>query len=95
MNAFAKGKRKFNIKSILYGATVVIFCIAVCAVLFCLNIIPSIALEQDLRCGITAHTHKDSCYAGDFLVCEETAHTHDGNCYIVLLKENDFLIDFI
>lgn len=89
MNAFAKGKRKFNIKSILYGATVVIFCIAVCAVLFCLNIIPSIALEQDLRCGITAHTHKDSCYAGDFLVCEETAHTHDGNCYIVLLKEND------
>lgn len=57
--------------------------------LFSLAVTPSIALEQEIRCGIEEHIHDDSCYEGDFLVCEEPAHSHEGNCYIVLLDEND------
>ena len=88
MNAF-KSKRQLNIKSIVFYAVCVIFCIASCALLFCSNITHAVALEQEIRCGIEEHTHSDICYNGDFLICEKTAHSHDGNCYIVLLKEND------
>ncbi len=87
MNAF--GDRKLNIKSILFVAIMAVLSAAVCVLLFCLNITPAVALEQEIRCGIDEHTHTDSCYSGDFLVCEKTAHTHNGNCYIVLLKDNN------
>ncbi len=89
MNAFKNSIRQLNIKSIIFCAVCVIFCIASCVLLFCANITHSVALEQDIRCGIEEHTHNDSCYNGDFLVCDKPAHTHDGNCYIVLLKENN------
>ena len=88
MDAF-KSKRQQNIKSIIFLAVCALVCASCCALLLCKNIIPAVALEQEIRCGITEHTHTDSCYDGDFLVCEKPAHTHDGNCYIVLLKEND------
>lgn len=87
MHAFKD--RKLNIKSIIFIATMAVLCAAVCVLLFCLNITPAVALEQELRCGIEEHTHTDSCYEGDFQVCTKPAHSHDGNCYIVLLNEND------
>ena len=63
--------------------------IMTCIVLFRMNTIQAVALEQELRCGIEEHAHTDACYDGDFLVCEKSAHLHDGNCYIVLLNDND------
>ena len=87
MNAFEC--KKLNIKSIIFVAIMAVLGVAACVLLFCLNITPAVALEQQIRCGIEEHTHTDSCYDGDFLICEKPAHTHDGNCYIVLLKEND------
>ncbi len=89
MNAFKSNRGQLNIKSILFYTIIAIFCVAVCVVLFCMNITPSVALEQELRCGIEAHVHTDECYEGDFIVCKKSAHTHNGNCYIILLKEND------
>lgn len=89
MNAFKNSIRELNIKSIVFYIVCVIFCIAFCVLLFCTNVTHAVALEQEIRCGISEHTHTDSCYNGDFLICDKPAHTHDGNCYIVLLKEND------
>ena len=89
MDAFKNGKRQLNIKSIIFYAVCALFCIACCVVLFCLNVTHTVALEQEIRCGIEEHTHIDSCYKGDFCVCDKPAHTHNGNCYIVLLKENN------
>lgn len=89
MNAFKNRKLQLNIKSIMFFTVCMIFCIAFCVLLFCTNITHSVALEQEVRCGIEEHTHADDCYDGDFIECEKVAHTHDGNCYIVLLKEND------
>ena len=89
MNAFKNSNRQLNIKSIIFYAVCAIFCIASCVLLFCTNVTHTVALEQEIRCGIEEHTHNDSCYNGDFLICDKPAHTHDGNCYIVLLKEND------
>lgn len=87
MNAFCN--RKFKINQLIFIASTMIFCIIACVLLFWKNIIPAAALEQELRCGMEAHIHTDSCYDGDFLICEKPAHSHDGNCYIVLLKENN------
>jgi len=89
MDAFKNRKRKLNIKSIVFYAICAIVCVVAAALLFRMNITDTVALEQEIRCGIEEHTHEDSCYSGDFLVCEKMSHTHDGNCYIVLLKEND------
>ncbi|MBQ7045121.1 MAG: Cna B-type domain-containing protein [Clostridia bacterium] len=89
MNAFKNRIRQLNIKSIVFYAACVILCIAACVLMFCANITHSVALEQQIRCGIQEHTHSDECYSGDFLTCSKPNHTHDGNCYIVLLKEND------
>ncbi len=87
MDAFEN--RKLNIKSILLIAISVIFCAAVCVLLFYLNITEAVALEQEIRCDIEEHIHMDNCYNGDFLICKKPAHSHNGNCYIVLLNEND------
>lgn len=81
--------KKPNIKSMLTWLAVAALCAAVCIGIFHANITPSVALEQELRCGIREHVHTDACYAGDLLVCTIPAHSHDGNCYIVLLNEND------
>lgn len=89
MDAFKSKIRQLNIKSILFYVICAIVCIASCVILACLKVTDSVALEQEIRCGITEHTHIDSCYNEDLLICQETAHTHDGNCYIVLLKENN------
>ncbi|MBQ1262820.1 MAG: hypothetical protein IIX89_00850, partial [Oscillospiraceae bacterium] len=66
-----------------------VVCLFACVAMFQMSITPAVALEQQLRCNISEHTHTDDCYSDEFLTCEKTAHTHDGNCYIVLLKEND------
>jgi len=89
MNAFKRSDRQLNIKSIIFYAVTVLICVAACVLLLCFNITHSVALEQEVRCGIEEHTHEDSCYNEDFLICKKMAHTHDGNCYIVLLKENN------
>ena len=89
MNAFKDSIRQLNIKSIIFYAVCVLVCIASCVLLFCANITHSVALEQEIRCGIEEHTHTDSCYNGDFVICDKPSHSHNGNCYIVLLKEND------
>ena len=89
MNAFNARRGKPNIKSMVFIAITALFCIAACALMFCANISHAVALEQEIRCGISEHTHSDACYDGDFLTCKRVAHTHDGNCYIVLLKENN------
>ena len=82
-------KRKLNIGTILYVAGMTVASIAIAILLFYASIMPSVALEQQLRCGIEEHAHVDSCYNGDFLECKKPAHSHDGNCYIVLLHDND------
>ena len=89
MNAFKNSKLQLNIKSIVLYAACLVFCIIFCVFLSTANVTHAVALEQEIRCGIEEHTHTDSCYNGDFLVCDKPSHTHDGNCYIVLLKEND------
>lgn len=63
--------------------------VLICILFAFISLQDSIALDQEIRCGIQEHTHMDFCYDGDFLVCERTAHAHDGNCYIVLLQENN------
>ena len=87
MNALKK--KKLNIKSILFVFFMAVVCLFACVAMFQMSITPAVALEQQLRCNISEHTHTDDCYSDEFLTCEKTAHTHDGNCYIVLLKEND------
>jgi len=89
MDAYENSRQKLNMKNRVFYATGALLCVAVCVFLFCLNMHHAVALEQEIRCGIEEHIHTDSCYEGDFLVCEKPAHVHDGNCYIVLLKEND------
>ena len=49
----------------------------------------ALALEQEVRCGITEHVHTEDCYLDDILICREKAHTHSENCYLVLLEDND------
>lgn len=87
MNAFQN--KQLNKKSIIYIASMAVLCAVVCVLLFYLNLMSAVALEQELRCGIEEHVHTDDCYEGDFQICKKPTHTHDGNCYIVLLHEND------
>lgn len=49
----------------------------------------SLALEQNVRCGMTEHAHTEDCYAGSVLTCGHKAHTHSSDCYLVLLEDND------
>ncbi len=66
-----------------------ILCVIVSVLMFGLNTLQAVALEQELRCDIEEHVHTDNCYDGDFLVCLKQAHLHDGNCYLILLNDND------
>lgn len=49
----------------------------------------SLALEQEVRCGMEEHLHTETCYLEEVLVCGQKAHTHGENCYLVLLEKND------
>ena len=48
-----------------------------------------VALEQDARCGMVEHVHRDECYLNNVLICGERAHTHGENCYLLRLEDND------
>lgn len=82
-------KQKLNMGRVALALFTFLLCVVTSVILFYSSILPTIALEQELRCGIEEHIHNDGCYTDDLLTCEVTAHVHDGNCYIVLLKEND------
>lgn len=86
MNAFLL---KTKYRKHLFVAITFLLCLIIGAVIFNLNTLSSVALEQNVRCGIEEHIHTDECYDGDFLICEKIAHSHDENCYIVLLNDND------
>lgn len=73
----------------LFIAVTVVFSLIVTAFIFCVNITQTVALEQEVRCGMAEHIHTDECYTGDILTCEIPEHTHNSNCYLVLLNEND------
>ena len=51
--------------------------------------VSTVALEQEVRCGIEAHAHSGECYEGHRRVCGKEEHHHSRNCYLVLLEEND------
>ncbi len=76
-------------KSRLITAAAIIIGILLITLLFISNITDTVALEQEVRCGIQEHTHTDDCYTDDLLTCTIPEHTHDKNCYLVLLDEND------
>ncbi len=76
-------------KSRLITAAAIIIGILLITLLFISNITDTVALEQEVRCGIQEHTHTDECYTDDLLTCTIPEHSHDKNCYLVLLDEND------
>ena len=55
----------------------------------CTMVLPVFALEQELICGLEAHTHEDTCYADrvvNTLQCggfasEAVVHQHGDLCY--------------
>lgn len=49
----------------------------------------SLALEQEVRCGIEQHQHTQACYIENALICSKAVHVHTKNCYLILLKDND------
>lgn len=51
--------------------------------------VSSVALDQEVRCGMQEHSHTDACYLGDVLLCSQKAHIHSQNCYLVLLEDNN------
>ncbi len=82
--------RKITVhKSGIIASVGIIIGLFLIAFLFISNITETVALEQEVRCGIQEHTHTDGCYTDDILDCTIPEHTHDKNCYLVLLDEND------
>ena len=53
------------------------------------NIVSSVALEQEPRCGAEEHIHTASCLKAGVRCCNKAPHTHNRNCYLVLLRENN------
>jgi len=53
------------------------------------NIVSSVALEQEPRCGAEEHIHTVACLKNGVRSCGKAAHTHNRNCYLVLLRENN------
>ncbi len=76
-------------KKICVNSAIGLFALVFFVLNMFIHIMPTVALEQEARCGITEHIHTDLCFNNDILVCDKTAHVHDTNCYIVLLGEND------
>ena len=69
---------------------------AACLLIFLLGfvslkhlLVQSLALEQQARCGIEEHAHREQCYRNGRLICSKAVHSHTENCYLVLLKDND------
>ncbi|MCQ4023322.1 MULTISPECIES: SpaA isopeptide-forming pilin-related protein [unclassified Ruminococcus] len=82
--------RKIKIhKSKLITVAAILIGLLLITFLFISNITNTVALEQEVRCGMREHTHTDECYTDDVLTCTIPEHTHDKNCYLVLLDEND------
>lgn len=80
----AKNKRLFY-KLILVGALVLL------TIMSFVNAqkLDSLALEQQIRCGMQAHTHTEDCYLDGVMLCKQKAHVHSNDCYLVLLQDND------
>lgn len=76
-------------KSRLITAAGIIIGLLLITFFFISHITDTVALEQQVRCGMQEHTHTDECYTDDELTCTIPGHTHDKNCYLVLLNEND------
>lgn len=49
----------------------------------------TLALEQEVRCGIPAHSHSTECYKGTRRICGMEEHHHGRNCYLILLEDNN------
>lgn len=89
-----KQQRNFSfIKSLFYEQRLKLICVLACVVVFCTVsalVIPAIAQEGDVHCGLKEHSHSDECYEKK-LVCgqdEGSGHVHDDKCYdSVLLCE--------
>ncbi len=82
-------KRVTAHKSKIIACVGIIVGLFLIAFIFISNVTETVALEQEVRCGIQEHTHTDECYEDDILTCTIPEHTHDKNCYLVLLDEND------
>lgn len=76
-------------KNGLIAAAAILTGLLLITFLFISNITDTVALEQEVRCGMQEHTHTDECYTDDLLTCTIPEHSHDKNCYLVLLNEND------
>ncbi len=82
--AWGKVKRLFY-KLILTALLLVLTVVTVAG----LTAESALAMEQQVRCGLTEHTHTDECYLDGILLCQQKAHLHTENCYLVLLEDND------
>ncbi len=82
--ASAKIKRLFY-KLILAGLFLVLAVMTITG----LDVKTAIAMDQQVRCGLSEHVHTDACYLDGLLLCRQKAHTHTENCYLVLLGDND------
>lgn len=81
---------KSSIKQNLILVTATVICMVLAFVLGINLAMPSVvALEQDARCGMVEHVHRDECYLNNVLICGERAHTHGENCYLLRLEDND------
>lgn len=81
---------KSGIRQNLILITVTVISMVLAFVLGINLAMPSVvALEQDARCGMVEHVHRDECYLNNVLICGEKAHTHGENCYLLRLEDND------
>lgn len=79
-----------KLKSLFYKLILIVI-VALLGVLTVMGstAVTSLALDQEVRCGLAEHTHVEQCYIGGVLICEQKAHLHSQNCYLVLLQDND------
>lgn len=80
----AKIKRLFY-KLILAGMLLLLIVLTAAG----LTVKDTVALDQQVRCGLQEHTHGEQCYLDGLLLCKQKAHNHTENCYMVLLQDND------
>ena len=80
----AKIKRLFY-KLILAGVLLLLIVLTAAG----LTVKDTVALDQQVRCGMQEHTHGEQCYLDGLLLCKQKAHNHTENCYMVLLQDND------
>ena len=79
-----------KLKSLFYKLILVIVVALLCVLTVMGSMaVTSVALDQEVRCGLPEHSHGQDCYIGGVLICEHKAHLHSQNCYLVLLQDND------